>query len=125
MVHVNKFTYGPRGPGSRLVMSSPGLLPGPALHDPGPVALTARPGPLAAAGHRVDRDQGDLGHALRGHLGFTIPGQTITCSVPVAAGGAYSRTVTAAARLPQTLGEALAQVRDGRSAVVSGHVALV
>lgn len=56
-------------------------------------------------------------------LGFTIPDQTITCSVPVAAGGAYARTVTAAAA--QTLGEALAQVRGGRSAVVSVHMAPV
>ncbi|MCW2905644.1 MAG: acetolactate synthase, partial [Actinomycetia bacterium] len=45
--------------------------------------------------------------------------------VAAAAGGAYARTVTAAARLPDTLGEALAQVRSGRSAVVSVHVAPV
>jgi acetolactate synthase-1/2/3 large subunit len=42
--------------------------------------------------------------------------------VAAAAGGAYARTVTAAARLPEALGEALAQVRGGRSAVVSVHV---
>jgi acetolactate synthase-1/2/3 large subunit len=42
--------------------------------------------------------------------------------VAAAAGGAYARTVTAAARLEETLGEALAQVRGGRSAVVSVHV---
>ena len=45
--------------------------------------------------------------------------------VAAAAGGAYARTVTAAARLPKALGEALAQVRGGRSAVVSVHVAPV
>jgi acetolactate synthase-1/2/3 large subunit len=45
--------------------------------------------------------------------------------VAAAAGGAYARTVTAAARLPEALGEALAQVRGGRSAVVSVHVAPV
>jgi acetolactate synthase-1/2/3 large subunit len=45
--------------------------------------------------------------------------------VAAAAGGAYARTVTAAGRLPETLGEALAQVRNGRSAVVSVHVAPV
>jgi acetolactate synthase-1/2/3 large subunit len=42
--------------------------------------------------------------------------------VAAAAGGAYARTVTAAARLPETLAEALGQVRSGRSAVVSVHV---
>ncbi len=42
--------------------------------------------------------------------------------IAAAAGGAYARTVTAAARLEDTLGEALAQVRGGRSAVVSVHV---
>ena len=45
--------------------------------------------------------------------------------VAAAAGGAYARTVTAAARLAETLGEAFGQVRSGRSAVVSVHVAPV
>ncbi|HEY8043705.1 MAG TPA: thiamine pyrophosphate-requiring protein [Streptosporangiaceae bacterium] len=45
--------------------------------------------------------------------------------IAAAAGGAYARTVTAAARLEETLREALAQVRGGRSAVVSVHVAPV
>jgi acetolactate synthase I/II/III large subunit len=45
--------------------------------------------------------------------------------VAAAAGGAYARTVTAAARLPETLGEALTQVRNGRPAVVSVQVAPV
>jgi len=45
--------------------------------------------------------------------------------VAAAAGGAYARTVTAAARLPEALGEALARVRGGRSAVVSVHIAPV
>jgi acetolactate synthase-1/2/3 large subunit len=45
--------------------------------------------------------------------------------IAAAAGGAYARTVTAAARLEETLGEALAQVRGGRPAVVSVHVAPV
>ncbi|MGI8448272.1 MAG: hypothetical protein ACR2MP_14035 [Streptosporangiaceae bacterium] len=42
-----------------------------------------------------------------------------------AAGGVYARTVTAAASLEEALGEALAQVNGGRSAVVSVHVAPV
>jgi acetolactate synthase-1/2/3 large subunit len=42
--------------------------------------------------------------------------------VAAAAGGAYARTLTAAPRLPGTLAEALTQVGNGRSAVVSVHV---
>ena len=42
--------------------------------------------------------------------------------VAAAAGGAYAATVSQASKLPATLGRALAQVRRGRSAVVSVHV---
>ena len=42
--------------------------------------------------------------------------------VAAAAGGAYAATVAQASQLPATLGRALAQVRRGRSAVVSVHV---
>jgi acetolactate synthase-1/2/3 large subunit len=42
--------------------------------------------------------------------------------VAAAAGGAYAATVSQASKLPATLRRALAQVRRGRSAVVSVHV---
>jgi hypothetical protein len=42
--------------------------------------------------------------------------------VAAAAGGAYAATVSEAAKLPVALGPALAEVRRGRSAVISVHV---
>jgi acetolactate synthase-1/2/3 large subunit len=42
--------------------------------------------------------------------------------VAAAAGGAYAATVTQAAKLPAILARALANVRRGRSAVISVHV---
>jgi hypothetical protein len=98
-------------PGSRLRGVEPGLLPG--------LRCTTR----ARASHGAPRVRWLLLATVSivttgiwvmhfvAMLGFAIPDQKITSSAPVAAGGAYARTVTAAARLPQTLGEALAQVR--------------
>jgi acetolactate synthase-1/2/3 large subunit len=58
--------------------------------------------------------------AVGGGTGFApeadLPG------VAAAAGGAYAATVSQAARLPASLGRALAHVRRGRSAVISVHV---
>jgi acetolactate synthase I/II/III large subunit len=58
--------------------------------------------------------------AVGGGTGFA-PGADLP-GVAAAAGGAYAATVTEAARLPATLRRALAQVRRGRSAVVSVRV---
>ena len=55
--------------------------------------------------------------AVGGGIGFA-PGADLP-AVAAAAGGAYAATVTRADRLPATLRRALAQVRRGRSAVVS------
>jgi acetolactate synthase I/II/III large subunit len=55
--------------------------------------------------------------AVGGGTGFA-PGADLP-AVAAAAGGAYAATVTRADRLPATLRRALAQVRRGRSAVVS------
>jgi acetolactate synthase I/II/III large subunit len=55
--------------------------------------------------------------AMGGGTGFA-PGADLP-AVAAAAGGAYAATVTRADRLPATLRRALAQVRHGRSAVVS------
>jgi acetolactate synthase-1/2/3 large subunit len=58
--------------------------------------------------------------AVGGGTGFApeadLPG------VAAAAGGAYAATVSEAAKLPVALGLALAEVRRGRSAVISVHV---
>jgi acetolactate synthase I/II/III large subunit len=58
--------------------------------------------------------------ALGGGTGFA-PGADLP-AVAAAAGGAYAASVTGADRLPATLRRALAQVRRGRSAVVSARV---
>jgi acetolactate synthase-1/2/3 large subunit len=58
--------------------------------------------------------------ALGGGTGFA-PGADLP-AVAAAAGGAYAASVTDADRLPATLRRALAQVRRGRSAVVSVRV---
>ncbi len=62
------------------------------------------------------------GEAVRGGFAASFQPEADLAEVAAAAGGAYARTVTAAARLPETLREALAQVAAGRSAVVSVHI---
>jgi acetolactate synthase-1/2/3 large subunit len=62
------------------------------------------------------------GEAVRGGFAASFQPEADLAEVAAAAGGAYARTVTAAARLPETLREALAQVAGGRSAVVSVHI---
>jgi len=62
------------------------------------------------------------GEAVRGGFSASFQPEADLAEVAAAAGGAYARTVTAAARLPETLRAALAQVAAGRSAVVSVHL---
>ena len=62
------------------------------------------------------------GEVSAGGFAASFQPEADLAEVAAAAGGAYARTVTAAARLPETLREALAQVAAGRSAVVSVHV---
>jgi acetolactate synthase-1/2/3 large subunit len=62
------------------------------------------------------------GELAAGGFSASFQPEADLAEVAAAAGGAYARTVTAAARLPETLREALAQVAAGRSAVVSVHL---
>ena len=62
------------------------------------------------------------GEAVRAGFAASFQPEADLPEVAAAAGGAYARTVAAAARLPETLREALAQVAAGRSAVVSVHI---
>jgi acetolactate synthase I/II/III large subunit len=62
------------------------------------------------------------GAAVRAGFAASFQPEADLAEVAAAAGGAYARTVSAAARLPETLREALAQVAAGRSAVVSVHI---
>src|SRR5262245_16972742 len=70
--------WGTRGPRPQLFLRLaepwpclsdvvPGLLPGPAVHGPGPGDAGRAASTVAAAGGRVDRGHGHLGHALHRH----------------------------------------------------------
>jgi len=62
------------------------------------------------------------GDAVRTGFSVSFEPEADLAGVAAAAGGAYAATVTAAARLPQTLRQALAEVAAGRSAVVSVQI---
>ena len=63
------------------------------------------------------------GAAAAGGAGTGFAPEADLPGVAAAAGGAYAATVSRADKLPSTLNRALAQVRRGRSAVISVHVA--
>ena len=62
------------------------------------------------------------GAAAGGGAGTGFAPEADLPGVAAAAGGAYAATVSRADKLPSTLNRALAQVRRGRSAVISVHV---